>query len=184
MKKTVITFGLIGGVIIMIFTFIIATLCDRDMIAFERAEIVGYASMVIALSMIFFGIKSYRDNQGGGKITFWKGVQVGVLITAIASALYVVGGEAYTAYNPGFAPKVMEKYKEMETRKMEQKGASKEEIDATIKQMSDMMKLMENPLFRVPIYLIEIFPVGLIITLISAGLLRKRELLPAESLPS
>lgn len=176
MKKTVITFGLIGGVIIMIFTFIIATLCDRDMIAFERAEIVGYASMVIALSMIFFGIKSYRDNQGGGKITFWKGVQVGVLITAIASALYVVGGEAYTAYNPAFAPKVMEKYKEMETKKMEQRGSSREEIDATIKQMSDMMKLMENPLFRVPIYLIEIFPVGLIITLLSAALLRKREL--------
>jgi hypothetical protein len=180
MKKTILTYGLIAGVLSMIFTFLIATLCDRDMIAFDRAELVGYASMVIALSMIFFGIKSYRDNYGNGAIRFWKGVQIGILITCIGSVMYIAGAELYTAINPAFGPKVMEKYKEYETRKLDQKGASQQEIDATVQQMADMEKMMDNPLVRFGIYLIEIFPVGLLITFLSAALLRKRELLPAE----
>jgi hypothetical protein len=179
MKKIVLTFGLIAGGLSMIFTFLIATLCDWESIDFGRAELIGYASMVVALSMIFFGIKSYRDNYANGTITFWKGVQIGLLITCIGSVMYVIGGEAYTAINPGFAPKVMEKYKEFETNKMKAKGASQEEIDAVMNQMTEMIKMMDNPLVRFGIYLIEIFPVGLIITLLSAALLRKKELLPA-----
>jgi len=178
MKKVVLTFGLIAGTLSIIFTFLIATLCDWESIDFGRAELIGYASMIIALSMIFFGIKSYRDNYAGGKITFWKGVQIGLLITSIGSVMYVIGGEAYSAFNPGFAPKVMEKYKEFETNKMKAKGASQAEIDTVMKQMTDMIKMMENPLIRFGIYIIEIFPVGLIITLLSAALLRKREVFP------
>jgi hypothetical protein len=178
MKKIILTYGLIGGALSMIFTFLIATLCDRDMIAFDKAELVGYASMVIALSMIFFGIKSYRDNYGSGRITFWRGVQIGILITCIGSVMYIAGAELYTAINPGFGPKVMEKYTEYETRKLGRKGASQAEIDATVQQMTEMGKMMENPLVRFGIYLIEIFPVGVIITFLSAALLRRRELLP------
>jgi hypothetical protein len=178
MKKIILTYGLICGVLSMIFTFLIATLCDRDMIDFSKAELVGYASMVIALSMIFFGIKSYRDNYGSGTITFWKGVQIGILITCIGSVMYIAGAELYTVINPGFAPKVMEKYKEFEANKMKQKGASPAETDAAVQQMAEMVKMMENPLVRFGIYLIEIFPVGVIITFLSAALLRKRELLP------
>ena len=122
MKKIILTYGLIAGVLSMIFTFLIATLCDRDMIDFDKAELVGYASMVIALSMIFFGIKSYRDNYGNGAITFWKGVQIGILITCIGSVMYIAGAELYTVVNPGFAPKVMEKYKEYETNKIGAEG--------------------------------------------------------------
>jgi Protein of unknown function (DUF4199) len=181
MRKTILTYGLIGGGLSMIFTCLIATLCEREILTFGNAEGVGYASMVIALSMIFFGIKSYRDNYGKGAITFWKGVQIGILITCIGSVGYVIGGELYTAINPGFAPKVMEKYKEFETNKMKQKGASQEEIDTVVKQMTDMVKMMENPLIRFVIYLVEIFPVGVVITVLSAALLRKRELLPAAT---
>lgn len=178
MKKIILTYGLIAGVLSMIFTFLIATLCDRDMIDFSKAELVGYASMVIALSMIFFGIKSYRDNYGSGTITFWRGVQIGILITCIGSVMYIAGAELYTAVNPGFGPKVMEKYKEYETKKLGQKGAPQAEIDATVQQMTEMEMMMQNPLVRFGIYLIEIFPVGVIITFLSAALLRKRELLP------
>lgn len=178
MKKVVITFGTIAGALSMIFTCVIATLCDKNMIDFSKAELVGYASMIIALSMIFFGIKSYRDNYNNGKITFRKAVQVGILITVIGSVGYIIGGEVYTAINPGFAPKVMEKYKEFETAKMTQRGATQAEIDTAVQQMTDMIKMMENPFLRVVIYLVEIFPVGVIITLLSAALLRKREVLP------
>lgn len=177
MKKTILTFGLISGVLSIIFTFLIATLCDKDMIAFDKAELVGYASMVIALSMIFFGIKSYRDNYANGTVTFWKGVQIGILITSIGSVMYIAGGELYTVINPGFAPRVVEKYKEYETNKLTKKGASQAEIDATMQQMAEMEKMMGNPLVRFGIYLIEIFPVGMIITFLSAALLRRREVL-------
>lgn len=93
MKKTILTYGLISGVLMVIFTFIVATLHNRDMIDFGKAELYGYAFGVIALSMIFFGIKSYRDNYGSGTITFWKGIQIGMLITSIGSVMYVVGAE-------------------------------------------------------------------------------------------
>lgn len=181
MKKTVLTFGLIGGVLAIMFTFLIATLCDRDMIAFDKAELVGYASMVIALSMIFFGIKSFRDNYGNGTITFWKGLQIGILITSIGSVMYIAGAELYTVLNPAFGPRVMEKYKEYETNKLAKKGAPQAEIEATVQQMTEMEKMMDNPFVRFGIYLIEIFPVGVIITFLSAALLRRREVLPAAA---
>jgi hypothetical protein len=95
--------------------------------------------------------------------------------------MYAVGGEAYSVLNPGFAPKVMEKYKEFETNKLKAKGAPQEEIDAVVQQFGQMMEMMKNPLFRFGIYLIEIIPVGLIITLLSAALLRKKELLSAPA---
>lgn len=181
MKITILTYGLIGGVLMVIFTFIVGTLHDKDMIDFGKAELYGYAFGVIALSMIFFGIKSYRDNYGSGTITFWKGMQIGLLITSIGSVMYVVGAELYTVVNPAFTSKVVEKYKEYETQKLKQKGASREEIDAMLNEFTDMLKMMENPFARFVIYLIEMLPVGLIITILSAALLRKRTVLPAVS---
>ena len=88
MKKVVLTFGLLAGLIITALVWITAALAERDAINFKRLEIVGYSSMLIALTMVFFGIKSYRDNVGSGMISFWKGVQVGVLISLISGILY------------------------------------------------------------------------------------------------
>jgi len=179
MKKAVLTYGLIGGGLIMIFTFVIATLCRKEIISIERADLVGYAAMMIAASMIFFGIRSYRDNYTGGSITFWKGVQVGLLITCIASVMYIAGGELHNVLYPDFAPKVMEKFTESEMNRLRQEGASQGEIDQAVQQTADIKKMMDNPLFHVSLYLIELLPVGLIITILSAALLRRREVLPA-----
>jgi len=179
MKKTILTFGLIGGAIVFCFVFLIGALCERDIISLDKAEFVGYGAMVISLSMIFFGIKSYRDNYGGGAIRFWKAVQIGLLISAIGSVMYFVGIQVHGVIKPEFYPTLMEKYKEHETNKMKAKGASQVEIDTTIAQMDKMGKMLENPLFMFLIALMEILPVGIIITLISAALLRKRTVLPA-----
>src|SRR6266571_4222100 len=99
MKKVVITFGLISGFVIACLGWIIGWLCMVDMVSLDRTEWIGYASMLIALSMVFFGIKSYRDNYAGGKITFWKGVQIGLLISLIAGVLYFVGALSYDIAN-------------------------------------------------------------------------------------
>jgi len=181
MKKVVITFGLISGVLIFCFVFVVVGLCENGILSWDRSELAGYTSMVIALSLIFFGIKSYRDNYGNGRVTFWKGVQIGLLISLIASVFYFAGGEAYIAVNPGFTDRFFEKYTQNYTEKMKAEGKSQEEIDKTVKEMRDMVKMMENPFLRFAIFVMEILPVGIIITFISAAILRRKEVLPAAA---
>jgi hypothetical protein len=153
----------------------------QDLVDLDRGQILGYASMVIALSMIFFGIKSYRDKRAGGTIKFWKGVQIGLLITLITSLMYVASGEVISTVYPGFTDKILAKFVEHETGKMVQRGAPAEEIEQKKTEMAQIMKMWENPLIRFGIYMMEIWPVGIIITLISAAILRKREVLPAPA---
>src|SRR5215510_15001155 len=87
MKRTVLVFGLIAGAIMAAMMFITMPLIDR--IRPERAEIIGYTTMVIAFLMIFFGIRSYRENVGGGSISFGRALSVGLLIVLVASICYV-----------------------------------------------------------------------------------------------
>jgi len=181
MKKVVLTFGLISGALIFGFVFLSATLCEQGIVPLDRMEIIGYTSMVISLSMIFFGIKSYRDNYGNGKITFWKGMQIGVLISLIASVFYFAGGAAYNAANPGFVDCFSAKFAEHETEKMKSQGRSQEEIDKTIGQTRDLFKMMENPFIAFAIFFVEIFPIGVLISVISAAILRRKEVLPAAA---
>ncbi len=79
MKKTVLTFGIISGVIVTVLMGITTLFADR--IGFDRAVIVGYTSMLIAFLLVFVGIKSYRDNIGNGQISFGRAFTVGILIT-------------------------------------------------------------------------------------------------------
>jgi len=181
MKKVVLTFGLISGGIIAVLVWVVAWLCERDLIAFERMEFVGYASMLIALSMVFFGIKSYRDNYQNGTITFWKGVKVGFLISLISGVLYFAGAASYNIANPGFQARFLEKYTEFRVGKLQSQGAPQSEIDSATAEIQLMEKLFQNPLLFFAIAMVEILPVGIIVTLISAGLLRRPGVLPQEA---
>ena len=182
MKKVVLTFGLLSGLVLAVFVFVIAGLCESGTIPIEKMELVGYTTMVIALSMIFFGIKSYRDNHGGS-ITFWKGIQIGLLITLIASVLYFAGAELYSLTHPGFTDRVFTKFTELQADQMRQSGATQDQINKMIQDGRAMIELMENPIIFFGICLMELSPVGIIITLVSAGILRKREVLPAPPPP-
>ena len=146
---------------------------------FYDNALVGYASMVIALSMVFFGIKSYRDNYQSGTIKFWKGVQVGALITLVASLMYAVTWETYTHVRPASFAEFVDKCFDSPVNKMKERGASSAEIEQTVKRIDTMKRMYQNPVIRFGMTLMEILPVGIIITLISAAVLRKRELLPA-----
>lgn len=181
MKKVVLTFGLIAGVVVAIFVWMIAWLCDINVLSIDRAEIVGYASMLIALTMIFFGIKSYRDNYSGGKISFWKAVQVGLLISLIAGLMYYASAMVHNIANPGFDERFAAKYKQSTVEKMTSRGATGEEIEKATAEVDQMMVMLQNPLIYFVVAMIEIMPVCIIVTLISAALLRRRELLPAAT---
>ncbi|HEV8590680.1 MAG TPA: DUF4199 domain-containing protein [Pyrinomonadaceae bacterium] len=179
MKKVVLTFGLIAGTIVAVLVWVIAWLCDINALSIDRAEIVGYASMLIALTMIFFGIKSYRDNYSGGAISFLKGVQIGLLISLIAGVMYFASGWLHHVVNPSFDDRFAAKYKQNTVEKMEAKGAAKEEIEKATTEIDQTMVMLQNPLIYFVVAMIEIMPVCIIVTLLSAALLRRKELLPA-----
>ena len=179
MKKVVVTFGLISGAIVAVLAWTIAWLCDINLLTLDRAHIVGYASMLIALSMVFFGIKSYRDNYRAGRITFWKGVQVGLLISLVTALIYFASAMTHSIVDPGFDDRFAAKYKQSTAESMAASGAAKEEIDTAVADIDETIAMLENPVIFFLVAMSEILPVCILVSFISAALLRRKELLPA-----
>lgn len=169
MKKTVLTFGLISGVVSSVLILVTAALHDR--IGFDKGMVVGYTGIVLSFLLVFFGVRSYRENVGGGQITFGRALSVGLLITLISCAFYVVTWEI-VYYN--LMPDYMEKYTNYMVEQLRASGASQQLIDAKMQEISGMKAWLDNPLILAAIAFVEPFPIGLIISLISAAILRKR----------
>jgi Protein of unknown function (DUF4199) len=169
MKKTVLTFGLISGAVSAAMMF--ATLPFIEAIGFDRGAIVGYTAIVVSFLLVYFGIRSYRENVAGGRITFGRGFAVGILITLISCASYVVAWEIIY-FN--FMPDFVDKYAAHVIGKAKAAGASQSEIDAQTRQMESFKIMYANPLVNAAFTFTEPFPIGLAITLISAGVLRKK----------
>lgn len=176
MKKLIFVYGLIaGGIIITIITISIM-LWDPSSSHAAGIEWLGYVIMVAALSLVFFGVKSYRDNELGGVISFWDALKVGLGITLVASAVYVAGWETYLQVSDS---DFMEEYATAYIENLKAEGASAEDLAEAEALMDSYKQMYANAFSRLGITFLEIFPVGLIIALISAALLRKSDLLPA-----
>lgn len=169
MKKTVLTFGLLSGAVSVVLMFAMIPFVDR--IGFDRAEKLGYTSLVVAFLFVFFGIRSYRENVSGGQISFGKAFTVGLLITLISAVFYVGAWEIASSV---FFPDFMEKYANHMVEKVRASGASPEEVARQIEQMNRFKALYANPIGKALMTFLEPLPVGLVMTLISAALLRKR----------
>ena len=169
MRKIVLVFGLISGAILSV--MMMGSVVFADRIGLGHSYIVGYTSMVLAFLMVYFGIRSYRDNVSGGAITFGKGFLVGICITMIACVCYVATWEV--VYNK-FYPDFMEKYSVYVIDKARASGATQAQIDAKTLEMGNMKEMYKNPLYRMAWTFIEAFPVGLLFTLVSAALLRRK----------
>jgi hypothetical protein len=176
MKKIVFTNGIIAGVIVSLMLAISHPLIENGTLNYDNGMIIGYASMVIALSVIFFAIKSYRDQHRGGSITFGQGFKLGILIALIAAVIYALFWEVY--YNT-VAPDYLDNYTTHYLNKLKQDGANESEVAAARAQMESFNELYKNPLVRFAYTLLEILPVGIVITLVSAAILRKRQILSA-----
>lgn len=177
MKKIILTYGLIAGAIVAGLMLITLPLWQNGTLNFDNGEIVGYTTMVIALSMIFFGVKSYRDNYNNGTITFGKAFKIGVLIALIAAVMYGLAWEvSYATVMADFPQKMQEHY----FSEMKESGASKEELEKAKQQFATFAEYYRNPIVRFPLTLMEILPVGILISLISAALLRRKEFLPVN----
>ncbi len=137
----------------------------------------GYLIMIVALAMIFVGVKRYRDRDLGGVIKFGPAFMLGLAIAGVAGIAYVLGWEAYLA-STGHA--FIGEYTAGVIEAKRAAGMAGAELEKLIAEMDAMVENYANPLFRMPMTFLEIFPVGLIIALISAALLRNPKVLPAR----
>jgi hypothetical protein len=173
MKKLIIIYGIIGGAIVSAMMLITMPMYKSGTFNFDNGEITGYTTMVM---VIFFAVKSYRDKQSNGTITFWKGVQIGMLITLIAGVMYAFTWEYLFA---DMGDEFMGMMTEAHMTELKDGGASDADIQKAREEMASNMEYYKNPFIRFPITIVEILPVGIIISLISAALLRRKEFLPA-----
>jgi ABC-type sugar transport system permease subunit len=177
MKKVILIYGLIAGSIVAAMMFITMPMYETGTLKFDNGELVGYTTMAVALSMIFFGVKSYRDNYAGGEVRFWKAVKIGLLITAVASLMYALAWEiTYNTMSGDFIALMVEH----QLAELKESGAAQAEIAASKEDWEAFAELYKNPLVRFLATLAEIVPVGLIFTFITAGLLRMKTFLPAQ----
>ena len=145
--------------------------CSSSASASTGPSFVGYTVIVISLLFVYFGIRSYRDNVLGGRITFGTGFQAGILITLISCVFYV---GAWLVIYYGFMPDFADQYAAYTVEDMRADGASQAEIERSIKEGEDMRQMLDNPFTNAAVTFIEPFPVGLLITLISAAVLKNR----------
>jgi len=170
MKKIVLIFGLISGAIAALMMFVTIPLMGR--IPFEYLTVLGYTTFVVCFLMVFFGIRSYRDNVAGGTITFGRAFKVGILITLLSCGIFVITWEfVYHRFLPNF----LDQYSNYMVEKMRAQGATQEELNQMIQENEQFKEWYKNPFFRYAMTMLEPFPVGLLITLISALILRRRQ---------
>ena len=168
MKRIVWTFGLISGAVMAVFMVATVPFMGEHGV---RDLIVGYAGMVAAFLLVYFGVRSYRDNVLGGTISFGRAFGAGILIAAIASLCYVATWEViYYKFMPDFYAKYGQSVVERERKS----GKSEAEIAKVQADMDTMVRRVENPLFVTVATFGEPFPVGLVIALVSAGVLRRK----------
>ncbi len=170
MRKIVLTFGLIAGAIMS--AMMLISFQFHDQIGFGASGlIVGYTSMVLAFLMVYFGVRSYRDNVAAGQVTFGRAFLVGLLITVVATACYVATWEVvYYKFMPDF----MDKYAAYAIEKAKEAGATEAQIAAKTKEMTEFKEAYKNPLVNIAYTFLEPLPVGLLFALGTAGVLSRK----------
>jgi len=170
MKKNVWIFGLLSGLIVAAFMLVATTLCYHNP-NFEGSMLVGYAGMLLAFSFVFVGIKNYRDKFNNGTITLLQALKIGGLITLISSTVYVVVW-LFDYYL--FVPDFMDKYIAATMRQAKAEGATHAELSKQAADMAGYKEMYKNPVWVIIMTYAEILPVGIVVTLISALILKRK----------
>jgi hypothetical protein len=173
MKKNILIYGLIAGVVVatlMLINVNYVSHCAGN-VDYNTSMLIGYASMLVAFSLVFVGIRNYRDKFSGGTISFGKAFKIGILMVLLASTVYVA---AWMIDYYVFIPDFMEKLAASSIAELKVKGASQLEIAKQTKDMADMVEMLKNPFIHAAVAYTEILPVGLIVTTISSLILKRK----------
>ena len=175
MTRIALTYGAISGLVVI--GGIILSLVWSGDDPSAASQTIGFLIMFIALSVIFFGIKRHRDVNCGGIIGFLPALGLGLLISFVASIVYVAVWEIYLAVS---GSSFIEAYAAAYIEEQAASGVAGAELEALSAEMQELTARYANPLFRITITLSEILPVGVVISLISAAILRNPRVLPAR----
>lgn len=171
MNKNVLIFGAIIGTILCINMIVMVNLIHTNP-GMETNDYLGYAAMVVVFSLIFFGVRNYRNKELDGVISFGKAFKTGFIITLIASTMYVL---VWLFYFYLFMPDFIDHYTEHVLLVASQDGATEAELAAKNEDMKGFGEMYENPLFVVLITYFEVLPVGLLVALFSALILKSKK---------
>ncbi|HEY1614378.1 MAG TPA: DUF4199 domain-containing protein [Rhizomicrobium sp.] len=175
MLRKILFYGLIAGLIVGIpLSALVVTMNGHEM---HYGMLIGYTTMLIALSTVFIAIKQHRDNDLGGVIGFWPALGLGLGISFVASLIYVAVWETTVAlmhldFASGYAKSMIAQKKAS--------GVMGPALAKFTAEMEQFKVQYANPLYRLPMTFIEIFPVGVLVSLASAGMLRFSNVLPAR----
>ena len=168
MKRIVLTFGCLSGAVSAAMMF--ATIPFMNQIGFDRGVIVGYTAIVLSFLFVFFGVRAYREQLGGAPLSFSRAFAVGLMITLISCVFYVVAWQiVYFNFMPDFA----DQYASHVIEQLRASGATQAAIDAKTREMADFKTMYANPLVNAAVTFIEPFPIGLLMTTITALTLRR-----------
>jgi hypothetical protein len=173
MKRIIIVYGLVAGFVVSVLMLInmnFLSHCTGGM-DYDSSMVMGYASMLIAFSIVFVGIRQYRNTVNGGVINFGTAFKAGLFMVFISSTMYVI---AWLFDYYLFMPDFFEKYSQHLLTELRDSGASQSEIESKTKEMADFAIMFKNPFFNAIMVYMEILPVGLIAILISAFILKKK----------
>ena len=171
MKRIVWKYGLGAAAVLVAMMAVSVPLTMRGVIDFSASQLVGYSSMVLSFLVVFFGVRTYREEVCDGTITFRRAFAVGLLMTLVVCGVYVA---CWQVVYWGFWPDFMEQYGALHVERLRAGGATPEAVAAAQAEMAEFATLYRNPLFNVAITFLEVFPVGLVVTLVAAGILRRR----------
>ena len=175
MLRKILSYGVVAGLVVGVSLSAVVVMAGRHQ---DNGMAIGYLIMLVGLSVVFVGIKRYRDQDLGGVIRFWPAFGLGLGISAVAGVLYVISWEATVAITHMDFANV---YANMLIEQERAKGVSAEDLARFTAEMEAFKVQYADPLFRLPMTFIEIFPVGVLVSLVSAGLLRSSRFLPARA---
>lgn len=171
MKRIIIIYGLIAGVVTGGTLLVSMLFYQNGNFSFSSGAVIGYTSMVIALSLIYFGVRQFRDKHHDGRISFGKALLMGLLISLVASIVYSLAWEiCYSTVAKDF----MSTYTEQMLSDLKQSGISEADLAIKTKEMAEMSEDYKNPLVRFPMTMMELLPVGILISLICAFILKRK----------
>jgi hypothetical protein len=176
MKRNILVFGLVAGLILGLLTLSITFLSQKDTDS-THSEVVGYTAMVVAFSFIFVGTKNFRDKYNGGVVSFGKALRIGLGITLIGSTIYVL---AWMIEYYVFIPDFMDKYSAHMIRDVRASGLSPAAMNKKIAEINRMGALYKNPVFVILFTYVEVLPVGIIISLLASLLLKRKTPRPGK----
>lgn len=173
MRYALVYGGIAGIIIIVVSTAAVSV----GLLGHTSSPLMGYLAMLVGLTMIFVGVKRYRDVEQGGVIKFTKAFWVGLAISLVAAIIYAAAFEIYSALS-GFD--FVAHFSEITVREMRAEGASEAAIQSQLATLKEFGETYRNPLIRIPIHFLEIGPVCIVVALVSAAILRNPRVLPAR----